>query len=86
MMSCERISEAFKRFKTLVLEKVNQETSQENFLLLTRLFIQNEQKNFFSLNANFSGCTSLEKLNFAKSNINNLNVDGCSSLQAVIGG
>jgi hypothetical protein len=39
-----------------------------------------------SLNANFEKCSNLEQLNFSKSNIDNLNVDGCTNLKGVIGG
>ncbi|WNE40493.1 MAG: hypothetical protein GBAus27B_000560 [Mycoplasmataceae bacterium] len=43
-------------------------------------------KNFFSLNANFKNCTSLEYLNFSKSNLANLNVTNTPNLKGVIGG
>jgi hypothetical protein len=46
-------------------------------------------KNIFfelSLNANFNNCTSLEKLNFSKSTISNLNLDNTPNLKEVIGG
>ncbi|WNE40544.1 MAG: hypothetical protein mread185_000001 [Mycoplasmataceae bacterium] len=56
---------------------------KEVFFLKSEL---SELKDGFSLNADFSGCTSLERLNFSKSNINSLNVNGCRSLKGVIGG
>ncbi|MDR1670796.1 MAG: hypothetical protein LBR43_03710 [Spiroplasmataceae bacterium] len=71
-----------KIYALLINEMIGVNWGALPFKQLENIFLKTRN----SLNANFEKCSNLEQLNFSKSNIDNLNVDGCTNLKGVIGG